>query len=317
MHEPSYRQALSRALALVYQQKGIWVFGVLSLLLGQIGWNNFVGGLVFFSEKQSFYAYFYNMPFIGFWHGANIFWSLWLVIIMLALSLFVIVLAVISEGALIAAAVSWYKGEKKINLGQAWHLGARHFSRLFLLHLIKKTLLVLLLVGLNFSIVYFEAFSEPSSTLLTIALVTVGLFLALVIATVGIFAAGYIVEGELTFFEAIEKAVVLFKEHVLVALEVSLILLVVQMLVILLFILSTTWFLLPFVAFSVLGGFTGSKILIVIGLFLSFILFFAFAALIGGLLNAFSVSAWMYLFMKMHHEGIKSRVLHFLKLKSL
>ena len=211
--------------------------------------------------------------------------------------------------------MSWYKGEKAINLRKAWHLGAKHFYRLFALHFLKKLLLVLLLVGLNFLIVYLQAYPDPSSTWLTIAAVTIGLFLALAIATVGIFAAGYIIEGELPFMEAIRRAITLFREHVLVSLEISLILLLVQMFVVLLFILSTTWFLLPFVAFTVLGGFTGSKIIILIGLLLSLVLFFAAAALIGGLLNAYSISAWMYLFMKMHHEGIKSHVLNLLRIK--
>ncbi len=315
MHEPSYSNALRRAFELARHHKTLWVFGVLSLLLGQIGWNNFIGGLVFFSEKQTFSSYFFSLPWVGIFQGTNFFWSLWLVVIMLALSILVIALAVISEGALIAAAVSWYKGEKNINLKRAWHLGARHFVRLLALHISKKVLLVLLLVVLNYLIVYLQAFDMMSSTLLLIVVLSVGLFLALMIATVGIFAAGYIIEGELPVLEAIKKGAALFSEHVLVSLEVSLILLVIQIFVVLLFIFSTTWFLLPFVAFSLLGGLTGSTLLIMAGLFLSVVLFISFAALIGGLLNVFSVATWMYLFMKMHHEGVKSRILHFLNNK--
>ena len=315
MHEPSYFKALRRAFDLVRVHKTLWVFGVLSLLLGQIGWNNFIGGLVFFSEEQTFSAYFFNFSWTGMLHGANLFWSLWLIIIMLALSVLVIVLAVISEGALIAAAVSWYKGAKSINLRQAWHLGARHFGRLLVLHISKKVLLVLLLVLLNFLILYFDAFNTTLSTLLLVVILTVGLFLALLIATVGIYAAGYIIEGELPVLEAVKKAFALFLEHVLVSLEVSLILLAIQMFVVLLFIFSTTWFLLPFVVFSLLGGLTGSKILIIVGLFISVVFFACFAALIGGLLNVFSVATWMYLFMKMHHEGVKSRILHLISIK--
>ncbi len=315
MYEPSYRQAIRRAFDLVYHHKSLWVFGVLSLLLGQIGWNNFVGGLVFFSEREPFLAFFLNIPWTGIWNGVNIFWSLWLVVIMLSFSIFVIFIAVISEGALIAAAVSWYKGEKMITMKQAWHLGVRHFDRLFMLHFLKKIFLVLVLVVINYLIVYLEASNLAYSTFFLITVLMVGLLLALFIATVGIFAAGYIVEGQLPFFEAIKKAIVLFGEHVLVSLEVSLILLVIQMFIVLLFIFSVTWFLLPFVAFSLLGGLTGSKILIMVGLFLSIGLFLAFAALIGGLLNAFSVATWMYLFMKMHHEGVKSHILHLLGIK--
>lgn len=313
MHGPIYRQALRRAFELVRRHKSLWVFGVLSLLLGQIGWNNFVGGLVFFSDRQPFSSYFFTMPMFSLWQGANMFWSLWLLVLMLALSVLVIVLAVVSEGALIAAATDWYKGEKKINLGHAWHRGAKHFGRLFALHIAKKALLVALLVGLNFLILNLPALVGASSDLLLIAVVTVGLLLALMIATVGIFAAGYIVESELSFFESVGKAFVLFGQHVLVSLELSLILLAIQMLVVLLFILSTTWFLLPFAAFAMLGGLSHTMSLVMIGMLLSFALFFSFAALVGGLLNAFSVATWMHLFMKMHHEGVRSRIMHFFR----
>ena len=85
MHEPSYSNALRRAFELARHHKTLWVFGVLSLLLGQIGWNNFIGGLVFFSEKQTFSSYFFSLPWVGIFQGTNFFWSLWLVVIMLAL----------------------------------------------------------------------------------------------------------------------------------------------------------------------------------------------------------------------------------------
>jgi integral membrane sensor domain MASE1 len=47
----------------------------------------------------------------------------------------------------------------------------------------------------------------------------------------------------------------------------------------------------------------------------SVVLFFIVAALIGGILNAFVTSAWMYLFMKMDHEGVGSKILHWFKVK--
>ncbi len=45
MREPSYSEAISKAWHLVWHNKVLWVFGLLSLVLGQFGLNNFIGQL--------------------------------------------------------------------------------------------------------------------------------------------------------------------------------------------------------------------------------------------------------------------------------
>ncbi len=310
MEEPIYGRALRRASQLVLHHKILWVFGVLSLLLGQLGWNNFVGSLsVFSGESSTFSSYFLAFPWTEVWQGSNIFWSLWLMIVLLAVSLLVIVLSVVSEGALIAAATSWYKGVKNIKIDEAWHKGAKHFWRLFVVHFVKKFFLVSLLVFVN-SLVATLSFSKSfSSTLMIVVVVAVSLFAALLISTTGVFAAGYVVESELPALKSIQKGFQLFKEHVLVSLELSLILLFIQAVIVLIFVATSTWILFPLFSLTIVGGLTESLAVIMVGFFISVALFFLAAALVGGVLNAFATSAWMYLFMKMHHEGVASRIL--------
>lgn len=310
MQEPIYRRALERAFQLVMHHKILWIFGVLSLLLGQLGWNNFIGSLALFSnDKIGFGSYFLNFPWGVVFDGKNIIWSVWLFVIIFVLSVGVILLSVASEGALIAAATGWFKGGKMLDVYAAWRKGVKHFKNLFILHIIKKTLLVVLLVIVNSFISNLFYSNSVTDSFILVMVVTLGVFLALLISCIGIYAAGYIVEVELPLLQSIKEGAVLFKEHVLVSLELSLILLGIQMSVILLFMAFSVWFLIPLFSFTLVAGFTGQLGLIMTGFVSSMALFFVIAALVGGLLNAFAVAAWMHLFMKMHHEGVSSRLL--------
>ncbi|MFA6105494.1 MAG: hypothetical protein WC725_02740 [Patescibacteria group bacterium] len=316
MREPIYQRSLKKALQLVLHHKILWIFGVLSLLLGQLGWNNFIGSLTIFSnEEASFSSYFLAIPWSNIWTGSNIFWSLWLTLVLVTISVLVILLAVVSEGALIAAATSWYKGVKEIKIDESWQKGVKHFKRLLVVHVSKKFLLVSLLVIVNSTINNLTPTKGVFETTMLVLVVMTGILLALAIATIGIFAAGYVVEREISILDSVKKASILFKEHILVSLELSLLLLAIQMGVVLLFMAASTWFLLPFVSFTIIGGFTGSTTFIMTGLMSSVILFFVVAALVGGILNAFATAAWMYMFMKMDHEGVGSSILHLLRFK--
>lgn len=316
MREPIYRVALKKSFQLVLHNKVLWIFGVLSLLLGQLGWNNFIGSLAIFSNEQNtFMTYFLAIPWSSAWQGGNIFWSLWLTFLLAAISVAVILLAVISEGALIAAATSWYKGVRQIKIDETWNKGVKHFKRLLVVHIGKKFLLVLLLVLVNSLTAGFSQSLGFANNVSIIFIITVGLFFALAVSTIGIFAAGYVVDRDMPVVESVKRGYVLFKEHVMVSLELSIILLAFQMFVIMLFIFMSTWFLVPFVSFSVIGGLTGSFPLILTGLMSSVVLFFIVAALIGGILSAFATSSWMYLFMKMDHEGVASKIMHLFRTK--
>ncbi|EKD43155.1 MAG: hypothetical protein ACD_72C00426G0001 [uncultured bacterium] len=69
----------------------------------------------------------------------------------------------------------------------------------------------------------------------------------------------------------------------------------------------------PALLLWLLAGLSGWKILVSFGLVVGIFCYTVFILLVAGLFNSFVTCAWMYLFMKMHHEGISSRVIHFLK----
>ena len=61
------------------------------------------------------------------------------------------------------------------------------------------------------------------------------------------------------------------------------------------------------------AGITNTVILAAVGFFLGISLWVVLIVLLAGFFNAYTTSAWVFLFMKMHKEGINSRVIHFFK----
>lgn len=308
MHEPTYRQALERAWELIRKHKTVWVFGILSLLVGQLGWNNFIGGLAIFpGQKVSLSAYLLNFPWSTLFVGGNWLWSIWLFLVLMTLLGAVIFLSVASEGALVAAGCAWFRGGHDLMFEQAWKKGVRHFPRLLVLHVLKKGILIALLLFTNFLIG--KTIDNPGALALVL---TLAITLALCVVTIGIFSSAYVVDREMPVAESITRGAELFHHHLLVSLELSLILFGLQLAVIMTFLLASVWFLVPFVSIIVVAGFTGKVGLVLFGMYISLILALIAAAIVGGILNAFTISSWMYLFKKMDHEGVKSRIVHWL-----
>lgn len=314
MHEPTYRAALGSAWKLVLRHKLLWAFGLLSLMLGQFGWSGFLGQLAFFPQDSvPFTTLLVSMPWWQFFVHGNAVWSVWLLVILLPVVLLVVLMAIAAEGALVAAATSWYKGHRFVDLESAWHRGTKHFWRLLGVHMVKKVILLALLLLINALIQLLLPAHGIWSAVGTVVLVTLGIFVALGVAVTAIYAKGYVVEEEDDLRTAVERGWKLFHEHLLVSFEVSLIFLALEVVLTGVIALSAVWFLAPFVALSVLGGLTGMVGLISAGFIISSLLFIIIAAMVGGFLNAFTVSTWMYLYMKMHHEGVGSRIFHWFK----
>jgi len=70
---------------------------------------------------------------------------------------------------------------------------------------------------------------------------------------------------------------------------------------------------LPALLIWVAAGLTNTIVLAAIGFSLGIFLWLIFIVLIAGFFNAYTTSAWVFLFIKMHKEGIPSRLIHFFK----
>lgn len=313
MQEPTYRQALSAAWRFTWHNKIVWVLGLLAVLLGQFGLSNFIGKLFLAAEGG------YTYHFLPGWISLIRFytpslsavgWVLWLAIVLAALGILVVVAAVAAQGALVAAAALFYKKKKAPSLGRAWHTGVKHFWRLLAVTVVVQLVLAVILSALTYILNILLPGNGAWQFVGTIAMMAAGLFLAMVASVVAIYAVGYIVVEEETLSTALVKGWRLFHDHLLVSLETSLLLLLLNLVVFMLFSVVSVILLAPPALFAVLAGSTGALWLMTVGWAIWFMLSVLAAALIGAIYNTFVISSWTYLFMKMHKEGVMSKILH-------
>ncbi|MBI2443906.1 MAG: hypothetical protein HYV42_01525 [Candidatus Magasanikbacteria bacterium] len=316
MSEPTYRDALMRSWQLVSRHKLLWVWGLLAVLLGQFGLNNFVGNFVALSHPgrlQRFLAAWDVTVPPQFWGAAATPWLLWLLVVVGSVAALTLLLSVGSEGALIAAAGDWFKRREQPDLTASWGQGVRHFWRLLALILGTRLLLaVLLLIGVFF--LAGDLSSRSGGALLGSGLaLTIIFLLALAISAGSAYAAGFIVLDGLPLGRAVGAGARLFGRHLLVSFELSVVLLLLNFVVLgglAIFALLT---LIPAFLLFLAGGSLAATMLWLLGFLLAGVIFILGAALGGGIFNAFTTTAWIYLFSRMKSERLVSRLWHWVE----
>lgn len=307
MKEPTYRQALRAAWELTGHNKMLWIFGLLAALAGQFGFSNFLGRLVaVLTENQGVGAI---IGYAGFWRGWSLVGAVWLAIMGAAIGILLLVVSVIAQGAIIAAAAGWFKKKATPNLTRAWHRGAKHFWRLLGLAVLKKIILIIILIITTYVVSNLTFVPGASSFLSAIIFLALGMAGGALTSVVYIYAAGYVVEEEMGLGEAIRRGWQLLSRHLLVSLELLVIIELVTMLAIIILFMALSWFVFPFLLIGQAGALTASYFLVTLGTAGAIVVLLGAIALGGGIFNAFATSAWIYLFMHMHHNGLASRIL--------
>lgn len=313
MSEPTYRQTLLHAWQLVWHHKILWIFGLLSVLLGQFGLDNFIGQLALLGSGQTlFLPRIQGFLVAPFFKGTAALWSIWLLIIVMGMLALFALMTVTAQGALIAAAGNWFKIKRSPNVSKVWHTGVAHFWQLLLVNIIKRVLFLMLLLVLYRVVANLSALESFAYQAMLVILFSVGTFCALIISATSIYASGYIVIERENVLTAFIHGWELLRRHFLASLELSIILLLIDVALITLIAMGAVWFFVPSFILTMVAGFTGWSGLVSIGIGLSMIFLLIFLALLGAFYNAFITSAWIYIFMKMHREGVRSRILHWI-----
>lgn len=315
MHEPTYRHALLNAWHLVWRNKIMWVFGVVAVFLGHFGLSGAVSEFFFPSGNLATIALYWNQFGTLMGYGWNIFWLGWLLLVMVAMGFVAIVGAASAQGALIASAGVWFAHRKELSSRGAWHAGAARWWPLFLVTLTEKVLLTVFLFVVGVSLNGIGSAASSSEFLGAILMVALGIFVGLLISVLAVYAKGYIVMDEASIAGALRQARKLLSDHFLVSLETSVILVAINLAVLIALTLGTIVLLVPTTVFTVLAGISGFSGLVAVGWVCTMVLSVTFVVFLGGIFNAFSITTWTYLFMKMHHEGVKSRVLRWFGFK--
>jgi len=283
MSEPTYRQTFSHAWKLAWHHKILWIFGLLSVLLGQFGLDNFVGQLALLGSGQAlFMTRFQSFSIAPFFQWSAVLWSVWLLVIIIGVLALLILMTVAAQGALIAAAGNWFKIKRPPNLAKAWHTGVAHFWRLLLVNIIKRALFLVLLLALYQAVVSLTALESVAYQAMLVLIFSAGTFCALIISATAIYASGYIVIERESALSAFRHGWDLLRRHFLASLELSIILLLVDVALIVLIATITVWFFIPSFIFTIAAGFTGWTGLVSFGIGMSMAFLLIFLAQAGG-----------------------------------
>ncbi len=321
MKTPLYREALSHSWQLAKEHKILWVFGLFSVFLGQMGilellskvgmsaagrpihlvWSNW---FAFGKELVAGTAQM-KLPLDG-W-----LWFISLMVVLVGFGLVFIFVSVVSQGALIKAAAVSVKHKKLPNAGEEWHVGVEHFWRMFFINVIKKVTYCLMALPVGYVAYKLMFTSGVGLSLLFLLVFVLAAFVGMVVSFLAVYAAGYVIVEEYGFWKAWGSAWKLFTSHWLVSFEVGLVILLMNIVLAVVVLFGMMIFFLPTLISWAIVNITGSAFLWLAGLMIGVGLNLLFIMLVASVFSVFVISTWTYLFMKMHKTGIKSRVMHY------
>lgn len=326
MKEPTYRDAAKVSWQLAWHHKSLWLFGLFAAFLGQMGVVelitkvSLVAGNIYTPSVWIYiwrlFSYIYTGDLGGNLNFSTDVWVsiFWLIVILVGFGLLLVFVSVVSQGAIVRAVALYTRSPKKFpNTSDAWHHSHKHFWRLLALNILRKVIVVSIIVFVGWATA--NAMIEPSKAdiMLFLILFVVGAALGMVLSFWLIYAVGYIVVEEYRLTEAVRAAWRMFTNHWLVSIEVALILFVINIGVMILAVLGLYTFFLPSLLLWFIAIFLNSQGLFMFGIVVGLGLFSLFIMFVGSIFTVFTTSIWTYLFMKMHKEGLKSRLLHWIK----
>lgn len=313
MHKSIFREALLRAWRLVYKNTSLWLLGLLSVLFaGSFGMGNFISQLMVTmgTGGNAGWLLYAPRPHLGVSTLSAAFWLIWLIGVLCVIAIAVIYISVSAKSALLIAVADYYKNEAMPKLSKIWNNGLKFFWKIFTIEVIRKVILCVIVVA--FGIIWIELpyYQSFWNKIINIAMLSFSVILGWVVCAVTVFASGYTVIDGKPLGSAFKKAWKLFHDHLLVSLEISAILTIVDLILILVFAAIVSFSFLPSLFVWLLAGAFGSTALAIFGMIFGFVIFIIALVILGAVYNTYYTSVWMYLFMKMHHEGIMSRLFH-------
>lgn len=323
MSEPKYNDALKAGLRLAWHHKPLWVYGFFVSILGQFGIFEFLSKMTLAARGEtpsSLFWYFYSslsgIKFSDIYLSVSQWsWLFWAATFLFCFLIAFIYIAVVSEGALIHNAALFFESkEKKHETSiKSWHHSSKYFWEIFSLNLIKKILLsvmIFLLVLFLAKILFYNFWWTNLLFIITFLLVSI---LGMVLSFLMIYAVSYVVIGNKKIKDAVLSSWNLFKKHWLVSFEVGFIMILANLFLFILVILGLYLFLIPSILFVVGVMFSANIIFLLLSITLGVFIFTFYLVFISTLFNVFNISTWTFLFIRMHKEGITSKLISWFK----
>jgi hypothetical protein len=316
-----YRDILKKSLAVTFEHKNLWFFGIFAALLGGIGrysmsfsripedWNSSV-----FSTAAIFYGQFSAAGNV-FANLANIFkrdpvsasiFMAFLIIIVLV-SIFLLWLAVVSQAGLInnSAKIIKSNGKKeRVTIQDGLAVGVKSFWPVLGYNMVAAALTCFFAVLVGLPLIFLTAQSDASVYLLYILLFVLFIPLALIISFLTKYAICFSVIKGQKFVDSFIEACMLFGQNWLISLEMALILFIIDFLFVMAMGIIFLVLAIPYLfiakilslgVFILIGADVFFPLAVVIGLFLALVAII----LAGAMITCFKTVAWTDIFINL------------------
>jgi len=289
-------------------------------MLGQMGIADILTKVTFAAGNNSFMTtLFFGFSDIDLSSGASLAslsadgWIglLWLAVIMIGFFVLFAFVSTVSQGALVSIANRSVRRKTLPDVATSWHVGVKHFWRVFGINVLKKFLLSVVVIFVGWSTVNAMISPTPGDFWLFFFVFILATLVGIVLSFLAIYAVAYVIVEEYSFGEAIHAAWKLFLDHWLVSMEVGLVILGANLILVLIVLLGMVILFIPTVIFWLISVVVGSYGLLLAGFIIGFLLATLYVIFLGSVFSVFVTSVWTFLFTKMHKKGIKSRILHF------
>lgn len=315
-----YRPILKMAWQIMWRAKYLWFFGLFAVLAANSGEVNLViDNFSSLSEQTSFLQELkslYNQELMGSFSEAvkslfaNFNWAtLILLILLVALFLFLLWLAIVSQAGLISGAYKEYRKQPSDFL-ISFKTGRQSFWPVLWINIIGKVIIygILLIIGLPLAWVYIRQTSETGQLLFTLLSFIILVPLAVIMSFLIKYAVMYAVLKKEKVLAAIKSGWRLFVKNWVVSIEMAILMFLVTILAGIIMLLSAIILTIPlalllYVFYALqIGGVLMA--MVVVALFLFIVLLFW----LGALLSTFHTTGWVLLFDRLENGGVFPKI---------
>ncbi|MFH1789896.1 MAG: hypothetical protein ABH832_02400 [bacterium] len=315
MKEPTYENAITNSWSIAWKHKSLWVLGLLAALLGQFGLSSFFSRVWFLCKHGTVTSLSWAgtdvLTSFADFSWKNIMGFVWLGVIMLIIFVGVVFVAISAQSALVYYLAANFEKKKFTDLSKAWHKGVQRFWQVFGINVLYKLTLVFL-VGITIVLLRISDINLNSSLNYVFGLLIGLILLAYIfVSIVYVYSLGYAIIGKFNVVDSIGRAFRLLSDHVLVSLEVGIIMMFLNLLLFIVAVCSLLIAFLPVVVIWIVAAVLNLTPLAIFGFVCGIILWLLLIVVVGSVYNVFNTGAWIYLFVKMHKEGVISRLVHY------
>lgn len=228
-------------------------------------------------------------------------------IVFVAIGLFFFAISVISLGALIRGVID----KKQHTLKSAWKVGLKHAWQLAGVVIGRRVavFVVLFLTALFGSWLY--GFNSVWAQFGLVVLALASLLGILIVSLLAVYAETSIVIENTHVLDALKKSWDVFRNHVVLSLEMAVVLFLVELVIIALAAALGVLIAMPVFMLWIVSGITGFAGFFIFGAIVGIILLGIIIFLFPAWTIMISVSSWAYLYMQTRKGNVKSRILHF------